>query len=90
MRWRGRDARIELAVRPADFVASAALETTPQCDTVLQTIDLTGQLAVETLWILDPDICEQYWPGELCAPEMVGVSGVKGGWQSLKRLFSGG
>lgn len=91
VRWRGRDAKVQLSVRPADFSAPAAGGGGyPQgVNGVSQAVVAWSEVEVETLWILDPDICGQYWPGELCAPELVSVSGVKGGFAALKQLFSG-
>ncbi|GAG50984.1 unnamed protein product [marine sediment metagenome] len=91
VRWRGRDARMTLQARVADFPAPLAADY-PEVTTTAYRYQGQLTIKVESLWIPDPAYCGRYWPGEICAPKQVSVSGIKspGAMQRfLSRLTDG-
>lgn len=76
VRWKGRDARITLEARGADFPAPLATPE-PEMVSTVYGYGVQAYVRVETLWIPDPAYCGRYWPGEICPPSQVSVSGVK-------------
>lgn len=87
VRWEGRDAKIEIDVRPADFVASGAVVDFPVLTVPQGLSNVHAEIQVDGLWITDPRLCGQYWPGELCPPELISVSGIKGGPSALQKIM---
>ena len=83
VKWIDRDPAMELGIRNSDFGANAG--AIPAFSSSVHDFDGTLNILVESLFIPDPDSCGPYWPGELCAKDMVAnTKGYKGGIPSAK------
>lgn len=84
VKWIDRDPAMELNVRGSDFgIGAGAL---PSFVSSIHDFDGTLNILVESLFIPDPTVCRDYWPGELCARDMIGnTANYKGGIPTAKR-----
>ena len=87
LKWIDRDPAMALSLRPIDFGTDTGLAIgTPDVLSSVRALDLKLDLAVEALFVPDPEACGDYWPGTICPPNTIGnTPGYTGMISTAKR-----
>ncbi len=75
LKWWGRDPRMALSTRAIEFGEDPSIDTgIPLYVSSVRDIDFKLDISIESIWIPDPDICGDFWPGMICPREHVGLT----------------